>query len=64
MGTGAMGSHVCGKLVARGDWVACTTRYERIQKANTEYVVGDAHDPEFLGGLLVQHWDAIVDFMV
>ena len=61
-GTGAMGSHVCGKLAARGEEVVCTTRRERVPKRNIEYA--DAHDPAFLDGLLAERWDAVVDFMV
>lgn len=63
-GTGAMGFHVCRKLAARGDQVVCTSRHKRASERNIEYAVGDAHDPVFLGGLLDQRWDAVVDFMV
>lgn len=63
-GTGAMGSHVCGMLAARGERVVCTTRRERALKRSIEYAVGDAHDPAFLDVLLAQHWDALVDFMI
>lgn len=63
-GTGAMGSHVCRKLAERGEGIACTTRHERAPERNIEYIVGDAHDQAFLGGLLSKRWDAVVDFMV
>lgn len=59
-----MGSHVCRKLAARGDEVVCTTRRGRACEPGIEYAVGDAHDPAFLGGLLDERWDAVVDFMV
>lgn len=63
-GTGAMGSHVCRSLAARGDEVVCTTRREHACELNIEYVVGDAHNPAILDSVLKRHWDAIVDFMV
>lgn len=63
-GTGAMGSHVCKRLAARGNEVVCTTRRERTPESGIEYVAGDAHDPAFLDGLLEERWDAVVDFMV
>lgn len=59
-----MGSHVCDLLAERGEQVVCTTRHERAPKQNIEYVVGDAHDSAFLGGLFAQRWDAVVDFMI
>lgn len=63
-GTGAMGSHLCRLMVARGADVVCTTRRERVPEDGISYVVGDAKDPLFLGELLSEHWDSIVDFMV
>lgn len=63
-GTGAMGSHVCRRLAARGEQVACTTRRERVSEHNIEYEVGDAHDSGFLGDILARRWDAVVDFMI
>lgn len=63
-GTGAMGSHVCRRLAARGELITCTTRRECAPEPGIEYVVGDAHDDEFLDRLLEDNWDDIVDFMV
>lgn len=63
-GTGAMGSHLCRLLAARGADVVCTTRRDRVSGDGISYVVGDAKDPSFLQGLLLKRWDAIVDFMV
>lgn len=63
-GTGAMGSHVCGKLAARGNLVVCTSRRKLSSRPNIEYACGDAHDPAFLDGLLARRWDAVVDFMI
>ena len=64
-GTGAMGSHVCAKLAARGWQVTCTTRRGRTSTVSgLSYAVGDAHDRVFLDNLLSGHWDVVVDFMV
>lgn len=63
-GTGAMGSHLCRLLAARGADVVCTTRRERVSREGVSYVVGDAKDSSFLRELLAERWDAIVDFMV
>lgn len=63
-GTGAIGSHLCRLLAGRGCTVVCTTRRGGKASCGVDYVVGDAKDPVFLGGLLEEHWDAIVDFMV
>ena len=63
-GTGAMGSHLCRELVGLGHDVVCTTRRERKASGGVSYVVGDAKNPEFLDGLLVDRWGAIVDFMI
>lgn len=62
-GTGAMGSHVCEKLAARGHDVVCTTRRARSASDGISYTVGDAHDKPFLDGLLDQEWDSVLDFM-
>lgn len=59
-----MGSHVCERLAAAGNEVVCTTRREREVQTRVFFAVGDSHDPAFLDGLLANHWDAIVDFMV
>lgn len=64
-GTGAIGARVCSHLAERGDEVVSTTRRDRVSyDANISYVKGNAHNPSFLGALLADHWDAVVDFMV
>jgi len=63
-GTGAMGEHLVTMLAQRGDKVVVTTRRECQSSHNIEYVQGNALDRNFLDRMLVQEWDAIVDFMV
>lgn len=64
-GTGAMGSHVCRLLAKEGHSVLCTTRqYRHSENPNIQYISGNAREKSFLDGLLVHHWDAIIDFMV
>lgn len=64
-GTGAMGRYVTTLLSARGCQVFVTTRNPNHKKENNiEYLHGDAHDLKFLGPVLENDWDAIVDFMV
>lgn len=63
-GTGAMGAHLTRILVGQGDDVYVTTRNCRLSEKGITYMQGDAHDTEFLDGLLQESWDAIVDFMV
>lgn len=65
-GTGAMGSHLSEILAADKDnEVYVTTRKSRASnQANLRYLVGNAHDQEFLEDVLaMKQWDAIVDFM-
>ena len=63
-GTGAMGVHVTELLSATGHEVAVTSRRFREPRNGVEYVQGNAKDPLFLNGLLAEHWDAVIDFMV
>ena len=63
-GTGAMGKYLANILVEQNYEVYITTRKKR-QADNIHYYEGNAHDIEFIGGILSKnHWDAIVDFMV
>ncbi len=64
-GTGAMGVDLVKILDERGENVTVTSRSERKSEFNNvRYVKGDAHDTTFLQSLLVEKYDAIVDFMV
>lgn len=63
-GTGAMGKHLVGILVGKGIECVVTTRRQRKSEGLKKYVVGNAHDCNFLRPLLQkERWDAIVDFM-
>lgn len=63
-GTGAMGTHLVSILSARGTKCFVTTRRHLENKENVEYVVGNAHDINFIKSLFsIRQWDAIVDFM-
>lgn len=60
-----MGVDLVEILGERGENVAVTSRSERTSEFNNvRYVKGDAHDTTFLQSLLVEKYDAIVDFMV
>ena len=66
-GTGAMGTHLTEILAADKDnTVFVTTRRNRTpNQENIKYLLGNAHDQEFLLKVLtLKQWDAIVDFMV
>ena len=64
-GTGAMGVDLVKILGERGENVTVTSRSERKSEFNNvKYVRGDAHGTAFLQSLLVEKYDAIVDFMV
>lgn len=63
-GTGAMGTHLVSILAARGVKCFVTTRRHLENKENVEYLVGDAHDINFIKSIFsIRQWDAIVDFM-
>ena len=65
-GTGAMGKPVVEILAKRGDAVFVTTRKQRTgELQNITYLVGDAHNKEFLTEILhKRRYGAIIDFMV
>lgn len=63
-GTGAMGVHLAQSLSEQGHSVFVTTRKNRTNSANITYLVGNAHDLSFLEPVLLDRWDAIVDFMI
>lgn len=60
-GTGAMGSHLTPLLTE--DYNVFVTSREKRESDTIRYIQGDAHNNEFLGTLLTQKWDCIVDFM-
>lgn len=64
-GTGAMGVHVSQLLAEAGHEVVVTSRRDRVSSIpGVSYVKGNAKETGFLDGLLADHWDAIVDFMI
>lgn len=64
-GTGAMGIHVSHLLAQMGHQVVVTSRRRHTSgNSNLTYRIGNAKDRTFLNGLLTEHWDAIVDFMI
>jgi len=63
-GTGAMGTSLKDILAERGDEVYITSRSRHIDIGSIHYLLGDAHDDEFIENVLRQKWDTIVDFMI
>lgn len=63
-GTGAIGAHLVGVLLARGEYVTVTSRAPHPESGPITYVTGNAKDEAFIWSLLRERWDAIVDFMV
>lgn len=63
-GTGAMGTHLVSILAKQGIKCVVSTRQCRDNSENVEYVIGDAHNVDFLKSLFANYkFDAIVDFM-
>lgn len=63
-GTGAMGTHLVSNLAKQGIKCVVSTRQCRDNSENVEYVIGDAHNVDFLKSLFANYkFDAIVDFM-
>lgn len=64
-GTGAMGVHLVELLSQNPDnRITVTSRSHWEGKGNVSYIQGNAHDMDFLGTLLREKYDVIVDFMV
>ena len=64
-GTGAMGAPVVQILADRNNHVVVTTRQnKKSQNKNIQFVQGDAHDLNFVRGLLDKAYDAVIDFMI
>lgn len=60
-----MGSHLSEILATnKSNEIVVTTRRQRVGRGNVRYIVGNAHDDNFLNRLLEDRWDVIVDFMV
>lgn len=62
-GTGAMGIHLVSLLKDTDNEVYVTSRKAHADEDNIRYVKGNAQDDDFLKGLLVQHFNVVVDFM-
>ncbi|WP_273212138.1 NAD-dependent epimerase/dehydratase family protein [Runella zeae] len=63
-GTGAMGVHLVQLLSDNDFETVVTTRASRKNEYKVKYIQGNAHDIEFLQTILLEGWDAIIDFMV
>ena len=67
-GTGAMGKFLVRDLAEMGNDVFVTTRSTSYKnnsngKGSVTYIQGNAHDDEFVKNIMVERWDAVVDFM-
>lgn len=64
-GTGAMGAPVVQVLADRNNHIIVTTRQnKKSQDKNIQFVQGDAHNLDFVRGLLDKPYDAVIDFMI
>ncbi|WP_316770992.1 NAD-dependent epimerase/dehydratase family protein [Pedobacter frigiditerrae] len=63
-GTGAMGIHLIKLLSKDGVELVVTSRKNRPPVGRTRFIKGNAHDVEFLRGILSEGWDVIIDFMI
>lgn len=63
-GTGAMGVPLVKFLSDNGVETFITSRSLRASFFNVKYIIGNAHDKDFLLPVLNEEWDAIVDFLV
>ncbi len=62
-GTGAIGSYLSDILSKNGIDVFITTRCEKLNCDRITYITGNALEEKFTVNLLIEKWDAIVDFM-
>lgn len=63
-GTGAIGRHLVDILISKGNTVVVTSRKEHTTETNVKYIIGDAHNLEFIKSILKKNrYDTIVDFM-
>lgn len=63
-GTGAMGVSLKSILSEQGDDVYITSRSFHKEEENIHYLLGDAHNENFMSDVLKDRYDAIVDFMI
>lgn len=67
-GTGAMGKALVKLLLQYGHQVTVTSRSSNTGKTlfnnRLTYLKGNAHNEDFILGIVSEHWDVIVDFMV
>lgn len=64
-GTGAMGKPIVQILANRNNHVMVTTRQnKKSENKNIQFVQGNAHDLDFVKGLLDKRYDAVIDFMI
>lgn len=64
-GTGAMGSHIVKLLTNSESEVYVTSRRHHESHDNIKYIIGNAHDIQFLNTLLTsESYDTVVDFMI
>ncbi len=63
-GTGAMGIHLAEILSKENHKVVITSRKKHEARGTIIYREGNAKDLEFIKNVLMEEWDAIVDFMI
>jgi len=62
-GTGAMGAPLVDVLKTNGHEIYVTSRKKHDNDKNICYIMGDAHELDFVNSLLIEKYDVIVDFM-
>lgn len=62
-GTGAMGTPLVDLLNKSNNEVYVTSRNDHNSSGNIHYIKGNAHNLDFIQGVLADKYDAIVDFM-
>lgn len=62
-GTGVMGQHLINFLSTRDEIFVTSRQPRRSIKDNVKYILGNAHDFNFLTDILQRKYDVIVDFM-
>ncbi|MGN1318108.1 MAG: NAD-dependent epimerase/dehydratase family protein [Lachnospirales bacterium] len=63
-GTGAMGTPLVNLLRKSNNELYVTSRSNNKSEGNIHYIKGNAHNLEFVQRILLEKYDAIVDFMV
>ncbi len=62
-GTGAMGKHIVDLLSKERINTYVTSRQVHNNEDFIHYIIGNAHDEDFLSNVLKESWDVIIDFM-